>query len=94
LPAQYAPGPRSFSGAVLLERRAFVMRCLFIPYAVASGAAELGEKIDVYINPLHNNNKKRSLLESIRHRISLVLLELPITGMCLPTHGSSLRDGN
>jgi hypothetical protein len=27
------------------------------------------------------------LLESIRHRKSLVLLELPITGMCLPTQG-------
>jgi hypothetical protein len=32
---------------------------------------------------------------SIRQRrVSLVLLELPITGMCLPTHESFLRDGN
>jgi hypothetical protein len=31
------------------------------------------------------------LLESIRQRVTLDLLELPITGMCLPTHGSLWR---
>jgi hypothetical protein len=54
------------------------MRFLIIPYAVASGAIR----------------KDDLLLESIRQHISLVLLELPITGMCLPTYGSFLRDGN
>jgi hypothetical protein len=40
------------------------------------------------------SKKDDLLLESIRQRVSLVLLELPITGMCLPTQGSFLGISN
>jgi hypothetical protein len=37
---------------------------------------------------------RKKVLLSLRHHISLVLLELSITGMCLLTHGPFLRISN
>jgi hypothetical protein len=55
--------------------------------ARSGGGGGCARALAVYRPPPLTKRERECFAQSIRHRISLVLLELPITGMCLPTHG-------